>query len=190
MDLATRSSAASRRGFSLVELLISLTLASVLLAAVLSSNVAVIKSQLLLGNYAAFNARSRSSLETLADDVRQMRSITIANDGFSGTIPNSAGSGTVTVTYRFDSVLGRVNRIVAGKTTIQWDRVRTCRFTYYGAGTMNAAASPPRMNRGTALTVGTSTKVKQVQLDVTCLVSVLGVKSGQETVSAQFSARP
>lgn len=189
MDSATKYSKASE-GFTLVEVMISLTLASLLLAAVLGSNIAMLKSQNLSAAYIGMSVESRKALELMADDVRQMKSITIENAGFSGLVPAKTGTGNVTLRWQFDSVLGQVSRTVDTVKTVVWKRVSACELTYYGAGSLDTTLTPARMNRGQALTVGSSTKVKQVQMKLTTRATVMKVQASQQSISAQFTARP
>lgn len=189
MDSVIKSSKASK-AFTLVEVMISLVLASILLAAVLRTNILLLKSQSLSALYVDMSAQSRKAVELMADDVRQMSSITINSAGFSGQVPDKTGTGNVSLSWQYDAVLGRVTRSFANNSTVIWSRVMSCQFNYYGAGSMDSSSNPPRMIRGSSLPVGTNTKVKQVQITLTTRATALQTAASQQTISAQFSARP
>lgn len=188
MDSVINSSAGSKRAFTLVELLISLSLAMLLLAGVLQAITFLSKSQVLSSHYVELNAQSRASLEWMADDVRQMQGVSILSQGFSGTIETASGS--VVVRYEYNPDLGVLLRRTPDGDRVLWENVASCDFEYHGAGSMDLAASPPRLLPGEALQAGSSTKVKRIRMQLGAEVSVMGIRASQQSISANFTVRP
>ncbi|WP_414662854.1 PilW family protein [Horticoccus sp. 23ND18S-11] len=106
-----RTEIASRRGFTLVEVLIGASLSTVLLAGVLSTVLLLGRTSANIVNYSDIEARARKSLEQFSREVRLAYDVPT----FSGTsvtlsipdttsAPKGTGTGAYTVTYTFDSV--------------------------------------------------------------------------------------
>jgi prepilin-type N-terminal cleavage/methylation domain-containing protein len=89
---------ASRRGFTLVEVMISAGLGAFLLAAVLSTFLFMGRSGTNLQNYSDMEGQARQALEAFAEDVRQASAITW-NSNVSMTLTVNSAS----VVYEYDS---------------------------------------------------------------------------------------
>ena len=107
-----------KAGFTLVELLIGVTLSGMVMAAVLSSYIYLGRSFGRLANQQILESEARRTLAYFTKDVQ-------AATGFSGN-PSAAGciltqntsSGTTTVTYAYDSSAGTFTRTPAGGTAL------------------------------------------------------------------------
>jgi type II secretory pathway pseudopilin PulG len=119
--------------FTLVEVLVSVSLASVVLAAVLSSYVFLGRNLVRLANYQALETKAREALAYLQRDVA------LASSVKSGTTP-TANSVTLVlptgeVTYSFDGSTGTLRRQAATGPSpdfllLQGDRCRCSAFAF------------------------------------------------------------
>lgn len=114
-----------RRGFTLVEVMVSATLGTMILAAVLSMFLFLVRTSANIVNYAEMEAQARSGLERFAQDTRQSSDITW----------NSANSitleiGATTITYTHNSTTEEFSRTTGGNTEILLDGITS--FIYSG----------------------------------------------------------
>jgi Tfp pilus assembly protein PilW len=119
IELAHRS---TNRAFSLVELIISMGLASFILTAVLTTFLMIGRISKNIQNYTEIEAKARKSLETMSREIRLAFAVTsYSTTSFSISIPDStstvpdttsgsaplynqsSASGAYSVTYSFDS---------------------------------------------------------------------------------------
>src|SRR5690606_28949793 len=103
MTTTTRSLArkSGRRGFTLVEVLISAGLSAFILAGVLSTFLFLGRSGANMQSYSDMESEARRGLELFAQDVRQASSITWSSE-ISITLTVNATS----ITYSYDSAQG------------------------------------------------------------------------------------
>lgn len=164
------------RGFSLVELLISLTLVMLLTLALLTSYLFIARGDRSLQNYGEMNAQARKMLELLGQDLRAATEVTnFSVSTLSLTIPaNPAATATEDVTWEYNNVDRTVTREDAnGVKTLAQD-VETFSF-YYANGNNNATTS--------------LVEVKQVQLSLRMLRLVALSVTSEYVISAQFTMR-
>jgi prepilin-type N-terminal cleavage/methylation domain-containing protein len=95
---APRRASRNRSGFTLVEVLIASALASILMAAVMSTFLMLGRSGMALANYSEMDGEARRALETFARDVRQADAITW-NSATSITVNVGAESITYALSY-------------------------------------------------------------------------------------------
>jgi len=94
---------AGRQGLTLVEVLVAVTIASMVLAAVLTTHLHLLRSGLRIAHYAEMEAQARRGLETLGNDLRIASGIKWNSaSNITLTIPNSGGA-TSKVTYAWDA---------------------------------------------------------------------------------------
>jgi len=107
MTTTTRSLArkSGRRGFTLVEVLISAGLSAFILAGVLSTFLFLGRSGANMQSYSDMESEARRGLELFAQDVRQASSITWSSE-ISITLTVNATS----ITYSYDSAQGVFSR--------------------------------------------------------------------------------
>ena len=97
----------ARRAFTLVEMMIGATIASFVLAGVLSSFLMLGRSGTLLVNYTTMDRQARRALEDFAQDVRMATNVTW-NSAYSVTltVPDNYTSTGNLVTYAWDTTAG------------------------------------------------------------------------------------
>lgn len=89
-----------RRGFSLVEMMVTVGLFSLILAAIIPAFNLFGRSIIGLGNYSVMSQESRRSLEILARDIHAAESLSVATEHeLTLTLPVDLGGGVVNVVY-------------------------------------------------------------------------------------------
>lgn len=166
----------SRRGFSLVELLISLALMMMLTLALLTSYVFIARGDRSLQNYGEMNVQARRMLEQLGADLRSATDVTnFTASSLTLSVPTSAtGTATQDVVWEFNSTTGVVTREDnSGEKTLARD-VQT--FSFYYANGNNVQTT-------------SLVEVKQVQLSLRMLRLVASAVTSEYVISAQFTMR-
>jgi prepilin-type N-terminal cleavage/methylation domain-containing protein len=124
-----------RRGFTLVEVIVSSTIAGIVLVGVFSAVLMISRSGFLLGNYIDMERQARFALETIATDTRVAKSNTWiydeAADKFTGITLTAPGPGNPTVTYAYNSAAGILTRNDGTRTTTLITGIQSLTFTAY-----------------------------------------------------------
>ena len=167
----------SLAAFSLVELLISLSLVMILTLALLTSYVFIARGDRSLQNYGDMNAQARKLLERLGEDLRAATDVTnFTPSSLTLTVPtNTTGTATQDVVWDFNSVDGTVTRQAgtAAAATLARD-VQT--FAFYYANGNNVETT-------------SLVEVKQVQLSLRMLRLVASTVTSEYVISAQYTMR-
>lgn len=166
-----------RRGaFSLVELLISLTLIMMLTLALLTSFVFIARGDRSLQNYSDMNAQARKLLEQLGQDLRAATDVTdFTPSVLTLTVPtNRFATATEDVVWAFDAADSTVTRQTAASTTVFARDVIT--FAFYYANGNNVQTT-------------SLVEVKQVQISLRMLRLVASSVTSEYVISAQFTMR-
>ena len=176
MWAGSHSSRRARAGFSLVELLISLTLVMMLTLALLSSYVFIARGDRSLQNYGDMNSQARKLLEQLGQDLRAATDVTnFTETSLALTVPsNAAATTTQDVVWEFNSADRTVTRVDDSTTTTYARDVET--FAFYYANGNNVETT-------------SLVEVKQVQLSLRMLRLVASSITSQYVISAQFTMR-
>lgn len=160
----TRNAGRARRAFTLVEVMIGATLASFVLAAVLSTFLFMGRSGTNLRNYSDMEAQARKSLETFAEDIRQSSSITWSSaTDFTVVVPQNVGPAK-TVRYFYTSAEGTFKRIFDGgaaTTLISGITSGTFAFKAYNV----AGSEMPLATAANLTAANSSTKQLQISLE-------------------------
>lgn len=186
--LEKTSRAKARRGFTLVELIVSSSLAAILLTGVLTTFVALGKSAVRTGNYSVMESQTRRAFEQLGIDAR-MASAFISN--FTGstitsitlTIPSSDLSTISQVTYGYSNktmyvVPGSDPAATAGRRTLL-SNVNSLTFLRYDSSGNLVPTS-----------ITSDATVKHVQVSVTVIKSQTGVAAATQVIrSTSFTMR-
>ena len=113
-------------GFTLVEVMVGASLATFILAGVLSTFLFLGRTGANIGNYTEMEGQARRGLEMFAEDVRQASSITW-NSGVSVTLVVN----NVAVVYQFDSTTASFQRLDPGNTRTLLSGITTFQFKGY-----------------------------------------------------------
>jgi type II secretory pathway pseudopilin PulG len=184
MDFKTTSSDRRARtraaAFTLVELLVSMGLASILAIAIASMSLYTGRSFAAIANYVDLDNKSRTALDTITRDVRQvgfLDSYSRANPAFIRLNENDDGGGlsTNTITFSYDATTRQVTRQRSGEPLkvllIECDEFA---FRFYQRN---------QTNNGLELVdVGTASSVKALDISWTCSRTILGSKMNTESV--------
>jgi prepilin-type N-terminal cleavage/methylation domain-containing protein len=103
----------SRRGVTIVELLIAMSLSAVVLGAVMSTYLYIARSSVRIANYHDMEREATLGLEQLGRDLRMtddLVSVGTPINQITLTIPNADNSGNHTVVYAYDSNLRTFTR--------------------------------------------------------------------------------
>jgi type II secretory pathway component PulJ len=176
MSAGRHDSRRPRAGFSLVELLISLTLIMLLTLALLTSYLFIARGDQSLQNYGEMNAQARKLLEQLGADLRAATDVAnFTESNLTLILPTSpAATAMQDVTWDFDSVDGTVTRQDdSGTSTLARD-VHTFGFYYANGNNVQTTSL---------------VEVKQVQLSLRMLRLVALSVTSEYVISAQFTMR-
>ncbi len=167
----------SRAGFSLIEILIAMSLSALALAAVLSSFVFVARSSVGVANYSEMNTESRTGLEIFGRDVRNAQGIVEGFNEHAFTLIMPGGGERITYQYRPNVKSKPLVRITeSGVTETIMTGIQTLQFNY------------TNLQGHTNNTMATM-EVKQIQLQLTLLRYTIGLKNTERVVSARFILR-
>ena len=181
------------KGFTLVELMVAVGLSSIILAAVLSTFLMIVRSGMRSSNYSTMEAETRRAFEQLGIDARMANDFT-ANftageiTSFTLTIPNIDLTATSQVTYGYDTsntsdkkiyvVPGNDPTATTGRRNLI-NKVQDMRFLRYTA----ASGLIP-----TATT--SSAGVKHIQVSVSVKRTGVGLASTTQIIrSSAFTLR-
>jgi len=126
-----------RAGFTLVELLIGMSLSLMLMLAVLSSYVYLARQFTRTLGFSSFyqptlEAQSRRSLAYFTQDVGMASSISGTPSATNVVLVIPTSTGSTTVTYAYDNTSKQLTRTVAGGSALVLHvSLLTCTFSYY-----------------------------------------------------------
>ncbi len=167
-----------RGGFTLVEVLISVTLAAMLMLAALTSFLFTLRGERSLANYSEMNAKARMLLDKIGRDFRMAGDVPAGGFNSSSVlikVPTDSSATTwQDVTWSYNATAGTVTRTVGGVGTIYATNVTSFVFTYY-----NTAGVAP----------GNDVELKQIQLSMRLLRTVQSAATSEYVTSAQFTLR-
>lgn len=168
----------SRRAFTLVEVLVSVSLASMLSLAAITSFLFTLRGERSLANYGEMNARARMVLEMMGQDFRMAADVPSGTFNSSSVLirlPTDATAATLQdVTWSYDATAETVSRTVGGATTVIASDVTSFILTYY-----NTAGAAP----------GNDIELKQIQVSMRFLRQVQSATTSEFITSAQFTLR-
>ncbi len=131
------SKCSASKGFTLVELLVGMSLALIVMTAVLSTYITLGRNftrslGVSSANSPTLEGQARRTLAAFAQDVRMASGISGTPSANAVTLTLPTGSGTTTVAYSYNSSAGTLTRTPSGGTAsvLQYSLL-TCVFTYY-----------------------------------------------------------
>jgi len=170
-----------KRGFTMVELMFSIGILSIVMAAILPPFITLTKSLVSIGNYSEMSYNSRMAVEKIGRDIRGAVSLTTADSSrLIMEMPTDAGS--ITVTYRYNADSGILFRQVAdssGSTQREslLEDLTEFAFIYYN-----------RLGN-TSTTASILTETKSINVDAIMSRDVLKQKNTDHIISAKFMMR-
>lgn len=165
-----------RAGFTLVEVLVSLGLVSMLTLALLVSYSFTLRGDVSLSNYTEMNTQARALLEALGRDLRSATDVVdFTASTLTLTVPTTpSASATQSVVWTYDSVAGTFSRQAASTTKIYARNLSTFTFNY---------------RNGLGVVTTSLVEVKQVQVSLRLLRTVVSATTSEYVISAQFTMR-
>jgi prepilin-type N-terminal cleavage/methylation domain-containing protein len=120
----------TRKGFTLLELLVAMGISSMLLIGIFSSAIFISRSSLATTDYAGMDSEARIALEVFAREVRMASNVSsFSSDSVTLTVQNGGTSYDVTYTYvpgikAFYRAYGTADQqlLVSGITNFQFSR--------------------------------------------------------------------
>ncbi len=170
----SKNKRSNKRGYTLIEIMVSMSIMSLVLSGVTSSFTFLTKSALGLGNYVIMNQDSRKGLELLSRDIRMASDILIMTDNNLVISIPTGGGGTKVIDYAYEAEQGRVFREEGGTSTSILKDIEDFDFNYYtflGAVTANEL------------------EVKEVQVEAQMMKEVYNVENTSHLISARYMMR-
>lgn len=169
-------------GFTLVEVMISASLATVILTAVLSMFLFLGRSSANIVNYAEMESQARRGLEFFAQDTRQSSDL-----AWNSTSSITLTVGASTIDYVFNSGTGEFTRTMGGVTTVLLEGITTFTFSGYKitGATVDTSDLSTAAKRSAASGV---TKQIQIYIEV-ARNSVTAVQATNTVLSARYILR-
>lgn len=173
-------------GFTIVEVLVAVTISSILISSILASFLGLSRGVKSVGAYSEMSGSSRNTLAILGSDLRAAQSVTLATaTTLNFTLPAAAPHNGHTLEYTYDALLdtlSRVERDSGGNlvsSRILLDGVDQFVFSYFNAS-------------GGSLGVGTPSlllSVKSVRMEASLRRQIIGDKDISYTISGLYSMR-
>jgi len=185
-DLAQCVRCARCRAFTLVEIMIAVSLLSLVLSTMIPTFIVFAKSIASLGNYASMSRDSRIGLELISRDFHAAEILTKATaNELTLTLPADAGGGTVNYKYTPGTVPGkgtftRVTTPSSGttQTTQLLDDVVQFSMAYYNKLGVDVSSSASVLSQA-----------KSVQLNAKLEKTVVTTANTDYIISARFLMR-
>ena len=168
----------------MVELMVSATLGSFLLLAVLTAFLFLGRSGSNMQNYTEMEVQARRAIETFAEDVRMAKDATWnTSQSLTLTVVNSAGT-TSTCTYTYSPTEKTFTRVAGTSTQRLITGISTFSFTAYKINTATIDLSD------SSTLSSASSLTKQVQISLRTIRSTRTVTDATNSViSARFILR-
>ena len=129
----------SRKGVSLIELMVAVTLMGIIMTAILSSYMTLTRSAIAMGNYSEMSEKSRYALDVFSKDIRMTSAMTSFN-ATSLTVTALYGpSDTRTIVYTYDAVNDTLTRTEDSVAEILLENVTSFTFKYYNTADLETS---------------------------------------------------
>jgi len=174
-----------KRGFTLVEVMITVTLLALVLAGMIPAFTFFTKSIAGLANYTIMSSESRAGLERFSRDLHAVDSVSLANET-EMTFKVSDEAGGSTVNYKFDPAAATLTRTVTDSggnvfTEILFEDVTEFELFYFNRLDVPLDAVA---DAGTLLL-----EMKSVQIRAVLLKKVITSDTTDYIISARFLMR-
>lgn len=170
-------SAFSRRGFTLVEIMVVVAISAMIMAGVMSSYIAIVKSSMRLWHYEKMDRQANTALEYFARDVRSANAINWgSSSSITLTVPRVSGGTARTVVYSWSSQTKIFSKTESGVSTPLVTDVQSFSFNRYNLA--QAVAS-------------NDYETNQIQVTMTAAPSTQGLyaESSKRVLSARYVLR-
>ncbi len=164
----------NRRAFTVVELMLAVTIGGIVLAGAATSINLWARSSMAVGNYADMSGSCRRALDTFATDVRMANDVSVATASTFSFTAFDSGTGSVAVSYAFDNVNKTLTRTYDGVSRVILEDVDQFGLSYADL-TLSATTNP--------------LSVKVVQIRAILQKKVLNLNNTDEIISARFMLR-
>ena len=166
-----------RRGWTLLEMMVGISLSTVVLGSMLPTGMAVNTSMVAIGNYCDLNAASCKTLDSMSRDLRNTATVTAFSDRMV-TVSNLLTSALIT--YSWDGS-NKFTRTINGATTVMLTKCDYLSFKKYQRNPTNNFQFLP---------AGTIADTKLISVSWRCSRQILGAKINTESVqTAQICIR-
>ncbi len=177
----------SRRGVTLVELMIAMAISGLVLAGVMSTYLFIARSSVRVSNYTTMEREATLSLERLGREVRMAEALVSSGsplDSVKLTIPNNSGTGSHEVTYTYSATAGTLTRIEGSEKTVLIRNIQAGSFSFKRFDKLQNSLDLP----GTVLP-DYSTKQLQVTLTIAPDTKGLVAATTKRVISSRFVLR-
>ncbi len=165
----------SKHGFTLVELMITMSLMAVVMAGIMSAYMFITKSSLSVGNYAEMSGDSRMTVEIFARDIRMATDVTAIGEGKVNLVVAYSDTDIRDVDYLYDSDTRILTRTVDDTNVFTLlNNVEDLEFEFYnllGDETTNLL------------------EVKRVHFYAKMLKKVMHISNNYQVISAGYMMR-
>ena len=171
----TKSKTKRMAGLSLVEMLIAVSIASLVFAAVATLTIFMARSFVATGNYADLDRASRNALDTLTRDIRMSRSMT----AYTTNKLTIKAFDDSTLIYEHDRSAGTLSRKSSATTTVLLQQCDYLNFQIFQRKPMSGFKFYPATNSAGAYDPNLA---KLVDVSWRCSRKILGQKINTESV--------
>jgi prepilin-type N-terminal cleavage/methylation domain-containing protein len=166
----------SRRGFTLVELLVAIALGSLALVTTMSLSLYSLRSFAALTNYVDLDNLSRNALDHMTREIRQADRVLAGSDGQTLRLwVTPFGGGGHEVIYRYDAQSQDVTRTVGSDVQVLLRECFSFSFTYFQRKASADWEALPATGVDTC---------KQVRIFWECGRTILGQRANTESVQS------
>ncbi len=171
-------------GFTLVEIMVTITIFSMMMASLIATFLVFSKGMASLSNYSEMSNSGRQTLEYFARDAHAAETLSIANaNEFEFEMP--VGAGGYTMNYKYDSTTRDFTREkydVDGTTllatTVLFEDIEDFKMIFYNRLNDNVTTEPSVL-----------TEAKTVQIDAKLVKKVINQNNTDHIISARFLMR-
>lgn len=174
MDKAILSSKTTQAGFTLIELMVSLTLGLIVMLGASQIFVSANKAYTETQRFAQLQGDLSLISDMLASDVRAASTVTVVNNAGNSTLTLSSATGNIV----YDLVGGKLNRTKAGVAETLTEQGASFSSQCIARDLSASCASPVMLKLAVGLNSsdGSSTRVHLVEFNVAIRNNVLAVK--------------
>jgi hypothetical protein len=165
------AAARNRRAMTLMDVLIAVTITTILFAAIGTLAVSTARSFVALGNYGDLDRASRDALDVLSRDVRQSRAVTAYTPKQISLLANDNS----TLTYTYDPSTGNFTRQSGAQTKVLLSQCDYLNFNIYQRNPSNNWSWYP-------VASNLLSTAKLIDVSWKCSRKILGQKINTESV--------